>query len=322
MTLNPKNNIESNLLFWLELYINDKKAHNFSLNTITMYKKCLLEFCEYCNLYEVSIQEELNDFNSPLLLENITREIIIDFLNSQENKSYSKNTINIYIRAIKSFFKFISSNNDEKKDIYKNIINIKESKSQTIKESFTTDEKDKIRSHLIAELNLTKSFLKFRNALLLTTLLYTGLRISELINLSFEDIIVENEELYKLNILGKGDKPRTIYLNRILFEPYFNKLKSFKQNLNITSNIVFTTKDGNKLSYENIFRVNKNILKKLNIKNRSGLHIYRHTYARDLVSRNINLETIKELLGHSDISITSRYYAKTNEENKKRVVFL
>jgi len=321
MKLNPQNSIETNITLWLELYINDKKAHRFSTNTISMYKKSILEFCEYCNLLEVD-KEDLNNLTTPLLLQDIKREILIDFLNSLENRSFAKNTINIYIRALKSFFKFISLNNDDSIDIYNNISNIKESKVQKVKESFTASQKELLRSHLIAKLNTTKSFLKYRNALLLTTLLYTGLRISELINLKIDDITIENEELYKLDILGKGDKNRTIYLNKTLFAPYFAKLNIFKQNLNINSKLLFTAQNGNILSYENIFRINKNLLKKLKINNRSGLHIYRHTYARDLVSKNINLETIKELLGHSDISITSRYYAKTNEENKKRVVFL
>ena len=162
MKLNSQNTIQSNILLCLELYINDKKAHKFSSNTITMYNKCILEFCEYCYIYEVNKQEELNHPTFTLLFENITREIIINFLNSLENRSLSKNTINIYIRALKSFFKFISSNNDEKKDIYNNITNIKESKVQKVKESFTSNEKELLLDHLTDQLNTTKSFLKYR----------------------------------------------------------------------------------------------------------------------------------------------------------------
>ena len=50
--------------------------------------------------------------------------------------------------------------------------------------------------------------------------------------------------------------------------------------------------------------------------NKSGVHILRHTFARTLVNKNINLVTISELLGHSDITITAKTYAKSNEWNK------
>ena len=55
-------------------------------------------------------------------------------------------------------------------------------------------------------------------------------------------------------------------------------------------------------------------MKKANI-NKKGIHILRHTFAKKLVTKNINLSTIKDLLGHEDIA-TTMIYAKTNEENK------
>jgi len=55
-------------------------------------------------------------------------------------------------------------------------------------------------------------------------------------------------------------------------------------------------------------------------KNKRGLHIYRHTFAVKLVENNINLQTIAELLGHSNITITSTYYAKASKNAKKEAV--
>lgn len=51
-----------------------------------------------------------------------------------------------------------------------------------------------------------------------------------------------------------------------------------------------------------------------------GLDIFRHTFARRLVNNNVNLKTISELLGHADVAITARYYAKSNETAKKAAV--
>jgi len=64
-----------------------------------------------------------------------------------------------------------------------------------------------------------------------------------------------------------------------------------------------------------------NKMKKAKI-NKSGVHILRHTFARDLGSKNINLATISELLGHADITLTARTYAKSDEASKVRAVLL
>ena len=53
---------------------------------------------------------------------------------------------------------------------------------------------------------------------------------------------------------------------------------------------------------------------------KSGVHILRHTFARNLVSKNVNLKTISELLGHADITLTARTYARSDEESKIRAV--
>jgi len=51
-----------------------------------------------------------------------------------------------------------------------------------------------------------------------------------------------------------------------------------------------------------------------------GVHLLRHTLARRLVDRNVNLETIRDILGHSSIGITSDFYAKTDERNKQKAL--
>ena len=75
------------------------------------------------------------------------------------------------------------------------------------------------------------------------------------------------------------------------------------------------------MSRVGLFNVITNKMKKANI-NKAGAHILRHTMARNLVAKNINLKTVSELLGHQDIVITSRTYARSNEENKIQAILL
>jgi integrase/recombinase XerD len=47
-----------------------------------------------------------------------------------------------------------------------------------------------------------------------------------------------------------------------------------------------------------------------------GVHIYRHTFAQKKISENVNMETLRQALGHSDIGITAAFYAANSEKNK------
>ncbi len=87
--------------------------------------------------------------------------------------------------------------------------------------------------------------------------------------------------------------------------------------------MLFVTKTNKQkpMSRVGLYNVISNKMKKANI-NKKGVHILRHTFARRLVAKNINLVTIFELLGHADITLTARTYAKSNEGNKIKAVLL
>ena len=69
------------------------------------------------------------------------------------------------------------------------------------------------------------------------------------------------------------------------------------------------------MSQGNIFRSVKNILAKLGI-NKFGLHIFRHTFGDNNAAMNINLAVMSELMGHSNTSITSKYYVRVTQQNQ------
>ena len=73
---------------------------------------------------------------------------------------------------------------------------------------------------------------------------------------------------------------------------------------------------GNQCNRSSLLLLINNLLKKAGI-NKTGIHIFRHTFARNLVNKNVNLSTIKDLLGHTNITVTAQFYAKSNENAKK-----
>jgi integrase len=144
------------------------------------------------------------------------------------------------------------------------------------------------------------------------------MRAEECLSLQIKDISIQEEGI-KLLVTGKGNKQRILYLN-IAFLPYIKKMLDLRERYSIKSKYFFATKNNKKSTIQGLYRANKSLLKLVNIKDKrkSGLHTYRHTFATLLVNADVNMETIKEILGHSNILTTSRYYAKANEKAKKR----
>jgi len=292
-----------------KLFFSELEVLHSSLNTKRVYKNIIEEFIEF-----VKSENSLEN----LRILDLNKYFVLQFLEKLKNRGLSKNSIILYLKVIKHFFKFISENNISEIDLIYPIekLTIKEDKKEII--TFTRDEIERIKKYLFDFLDKSKNYDRYKNALCFAFIVFTGMRASECINIKEENVDIVNNEFVRVKIEGKGNKERFIYLDEVFIE-YLKKLKELKP---VKSEYLFSKKDGGKLSYITLFLYNKNILKKVHIFNpkKSGLHIYRHTLASMLVEENINLETIKEILGHSSIAITSKYYAKASEKAKREAM--
>jgi len=304
-------NLLDDLNQWFDTYIFEKENLNLSINTIEQYKRVFDHFYDFC-----SYKEEDSD---ELKIGDIDKKFIWDYFIWKEKKfkkKISPSTKNLHISVLKSFFKYISKN-DEKNKKYAKVA--RKLEDITIKvpirkpKEIDEDELWKILLYVkelpYTDVNGKKSeIINHRNSLILKILIFTGIRTSELLNLKLSDFISEDEENYSFNVIGKGDKERTSYLKKDTIDKELNFLLS----KNLT--FVAETKNGNVLDRKNLWDTIKKIYINSGV-NKSGIHILRHTFAKSLVSKNVNLKTIQELLGHSDIQ-TTMIYAKTNEKNK------
>ena len=133
-------------------------------------------------------------------------------------------------------------------------------------------------------------------------------------DIKLEEIsLIENNTVYKIRINGKGSKQRFVYIARDAIEHELNFIRGH------TQDYIAITNKHKRMSRVGLYNVISNKMKKALI-NKSGVHILRHTMARNLVAKNINLKTISDLLGHSDIVLTARTYAKSNEANKIQAI--
>ena len=152
------------------------------------------------------------------------------------------------------------------------------------------------QSELYALLNADTSE---RNRLILNLFYYGGLRVSELINLTWKDL---NGEY--LNVFGKGSKTRIVRLPAKIVA----QLKDFKPRLSKRSDYIFiSVRTKSKLRRESVTQLIKAISKEVGIDKPVSSHTLRHCHATNSLEKGAPISLVKETLGHSSVAITSRY---------------
>ena len=293
-----KESLLTKIDYFKEKYIKEKISLNYAKNTINTYLLILEQLFEFLVKYEDLIE-----------LKDINREIIIEFINIDDKLSNSTKQLRIIV--VKAFLKYIEQNSDNIK-YDKEFDDIKIKKQQKEIESLNSEEVTRL---LDIFKKSSTSFNQNRDKLLITILVYTGVRASELLNIKFTDIYEFDENVFKILILGKGNKQRYVYIDKQRILNELNFLQSYN---NIYLSV--TNKSYKQLTRVGLYNMIKNKMKKANI-NKQGVHILRHTFAKSLVAKNVNLSTIKELMGHENIT-TTMVYAKSDEGNMVRAVGL
>lgn len=302
-------NLINDLERWHYLYKNYISRLSYAKNTVILYNRHIEYFIEYMRQYQDDTTmkdiKTIHFTNFLYYIENLN-------LKKLKNKTHSKGTKNSYIKSLRSFFTFISDNNDELytyDKIFKNLHATDTSQQQD--KIVHLNENEVI--NLIKTLHKQKSVAKnqqlaFRNSLLVKVMLYGGLRISEALELKMDDIVLdEQKNLYELNIIGKGGKKQTAHISIDIIE---DELNYFKE-LNYPPNkFLFITSSGKQLKRDEAYRIINSIYKKALI-SKTGLHILRHTFAMRLTQNGESPFVIQRLLRHNSLATTT-VYAKAN----------
>jgi len=146
-----------------------------------------------------------------------------------------------------------------------------------------------------------------RNRAIIEVLYGSGVRVSELVNLSLEDIIWEE---HILRITGKGDKQRLVPFGshaRKQLTIYLTEVRIHQTISPENQDIVFLNRRGKKLTREMIFTITKNLAIKAGIKKKVSPHSFRHSFATHLIEGGADLRVVQDLLGHSSITTTEIY---------------
>lgn len=160
-----------------------------------------------------------------------------------------------------------------------------------------------------------------RNFAMITILLNCGVRLSELVGINISDIDFENT---KMNVIGKGDKERTIYLNNACMNA-INKYLEVRPRDGVKFNsrdALFLSEQKKRISRRTVQYIVKNELKNAGIEkaNTYSVHKLRHTAATLMYKYgNVDIRALQELLGHESISTTEIYTHVDNEQIRNAV---
>ena len=260
------------------------KEKNYSSNTVIAYKKDVETFQEFCR-----VKFELNN------LLKVTYPIIREWVIDLSEKELSPLTINRKISSLSKYYDFLIKINDLKSSPLKNHKRLKVQKKLII--PFSEDEVLKVVDVF------SKNFEGKRNLLIVDMLYSTGVRRDELINIKLNDVLLD-ENLVK--VLGKRNKERLVPLVLNLKSRIKDYLK-FRNEIKSSSSNFFITTKGKKIGPSLVYRVVKNYFSKVSTKVKTSPHVLRHSFATHMLNNGADINSIKEIMGHSSLASTQIY---------------
>lgn len=264
----------------LELYIGTLRTEN----TKKSYRRDLINMLRYINKDEIEI----------------TLADLLAWVNWMNDEGKSTATIARRIGTCKRYFEFlfdidVIEINPSKKLRPPKIVN----KSEP---TLTSDEVNKM-------IDVAKNP---RDKAIVATLASTGMRISELLNVQIDDFDGDD-----ISIVGKGNKRRLVHINEKTMRYIEDYLKVRKDS---SINNLFVTSNDTPLHPDNVNRTLKNLASKAGIDKNVHNHSLRHMFATTMLDHHVPIEQIQLCMGHSDISVTTRYAKIRNERQVVRNV--
>ena len=277
---------------YVEKYLDYLKYEKkLSINTYKSYQDNLIKFKEYFiknNIRIISINYKEDD--------------IKDFIYHLDVTSKSKAH---YLTVLKSYYSFL---------VNEGIININPCDSikmpkieKTLPNYLTIEEIDKL-----LDIRCDKP-IDYRNKAMLEVLYGSGMRISELTNLTLSQVDFNADTI---KVMGKGKKERIVPLNDVaksyLKEYVYNYRPFLLKNNN--SEYIFINSFSSRISRQGFFKIIKRICEEKGINKNVSPHTLRHSFATHLLNNGADLRVIQELLGHENIITTEIY---SHLQNKK-----
>lgn len=292
-------------------FLNYLFAMNYSIATIKGYERDLLIFFNFMIKY-LNLKISIKDINIFIIMKIKRTDIIAFtvFLNYNRNNIWS--TRKRKLASIKNFYSYMYLKYPEFRKI-----------ENPMSKSFNIKRVERLPKYLQLNdakrlqhiFNITNSRNSLRNNTILVLFLNTGMRLSELTNIKIKDISLEKKTI---NVIGKGNIERILYLNSISLKYLNNYLVTLKNKNN--KSYLFSNNKGNKLSNVTVENICLKAFKLAGIGNKGyTTHTLRHTAATYIYNHTKDILVTKNVLGHKHITATQIYTHISSEELKKAV---
>ena len=267
---------------------------NASPHTLEGYLNDISQFQEFLTRSGHAME------SGALQLEKIDRLAVRSFMGYLYEKNFSGTTLRRKLSALSSFFRFLCREGTLKNNVAKTVPAPRV--QNKLPSYFSIDEMFRL-----LQLPQGEGFLPARDRAMLELFYSCGLRISELVSLTLEDINLDSR---MVKVLGKGGKERLLPLGRHCVEAlktYLNIRMDKIRKINSGTDQLFLNHRGGGITVRGMRKVVEKYIKLGNFPGGVSPHSIRHSFATHLLEGGADLRSIQELLGHSSLSTTQKY---------------
>lgn len=286
------------------MHSNQQKFLDYLLKEKSYSKHTALAYGNDLVFFDAFLKENYGE----VLLEEVSYTLIRSWIVFMVDEGIENVSINRKIASLKAFYKFLLKTKQIELNPLSKHKALKTPKK--IQVPFSEDELNKV----LFEIKYQDGFEGIRDKLIIDLFYTTGIRRSELIGLQLNNLDLSNATI---KVLGKRNKERIIPLLPLMIEQikmYLAERRSLK--LNVDENYLFLLNNGNKLNETFVYRLINCYFSNVSEKVKKSPHMLRHTFATHMLNHGADLNSIKELLGHSSLASTQVYTQSSLTELK------
>lgn len=274
--------MEKQVKLFLEFIENDKKL---SLNTLQSYKRDIVQYEEYLEMENI-------------VYNKVTKEDVVNYIEYLKEIGKKTSTISRNIASIRSFYQYLVRTKKIKKDPTEGIQSPKiEKKAPSILSSEEIE--------LLLEQPKNIDLKGIRDKAMLEFAYATGMKVTEIISLNYEDVNLEGSYV----VCNTGFKKRNIPLGSISLKALAEYMQNARPVLikDEKEKALFVNINGKRLTRQGFWKIVKYYKEQAHITKEITPHVLRHSFATHLLQNGADLKSIQTMLGHSDISSTQVY---------------
>ena len=271
-----------------------ERERRYSQHTLLAYQNDLSSL-------KVFLEERYDEVEFTKVSSEMLRSWVIDLMEKQQ----SNRTVNRKISSVKSFYQFLKKKGQIK------VLPTSKITSPRVEKPLPSFLKERETVNLFDEIDFNDDFSGLRDKIMLEVFYSTGVRLSELIQLKQDSF---DRGTNSIKVLGKRNKERIIPISKTLAKNLSDYL-SLKQSL-FSEPFIFLTDSGKKLYSKFVYRKVNSYLSRVSSLQKKSPHILRHTFATHMLNNGADLNTIKEFLGHANLSATEVYTHNSIEKLK------